>query len=185
MSDDPAKPPRFPFVAALLCAACIGLATWTWMRYSYCWTLTRGLPSSFLLGRRFPLDAYVRIEGTPGACDMFGLSPPTDSRRGGVMLVRMGKRVYGDGTVGYTAKVRVFGAGAPPSSELLVLSGRLTDSTIVHGENGADHQADADLNTSLRRFHPASIAGLAVGAMGVFVFAVALRAWLRERRVLA
>ena len=32
------------------------------------------------------------------------------------------------------------------------------------------------------RFHGASIAGLVVGAMGVFVFTVALRHWLRERR---
>ncbi len=32
------------------------------------------------------------------------------------------------------------------------------------------------------RFHPASIAGLVVGAMGVFVFGAALKAWLRERK---
>ena len=31
------------------------------------------------------------------------------------------------------------------------------------------------------RFTGASIAGLVVGAMGVFVFTVALRHWLRER----
>jgi hypothetical protein len=31
------------------------------------------------------------------------------------------------------------------------------------------------------RWHLASIAGLVVGAMGVFVFTVALRHWLRER----
>ncbi len=41
MSDDPAKPhARFPYVAALLCAACIGAAVWTWMRYSYAWEVT-------------------------------------------------------------------------------------------------------------------------------------------------
>ena len=35
MSDDNPdvpRPPRFPYVAALLCAACIGAAAWTWMR---------------------------------------------------------------------------------------------------------------------------------------------------------
>ncbi|MHC4503898.1 MAG: hypothetical protein ACYTFI_11385 [Planctomycetota bacterium] len=32
------------------------------------------------------------------------------------------------------------------------------------------------------RLHPASIAGLVVGAMGVFVFGAALRHWLGERR---
>ncbi|MHC4202517.1 MAG: hypothetical protein ACYSU0_21205, partial [Planctomycetota bacterium] len=37
MSDDPARPPRFPYVAALLCAACVGMAGYLWMRYSYAW----------------------------------------------------------------------------------------------------------------------------------------------------
>jgi len=38
------------------------------------------------------------------------------------------------------------------------------------------------LDATASRFHPASIAGLVVGAMGVFVFTVALRHWLGERR---
>jgi hypothetical protein len=38
------------------------------------------------------------------------------------------------------------------------------------------------LDTTASRFHPASVAGLAVGAMGVFIFLVALRDWLRRRR---
>ena len=37
MSDRPAKPPRFPREVALLCAACVGMAGYLWMRYSYCW----------------------------------------------------------------------------------------------------------------------------------------------------
>ena len=32
------------------------------------------------------------------------------------------------------------------------------------------------------RFHPASVAGLIVGTMGVLVFGIVLRRWLRERR---
>jgi hypothetical protein len=37
----PAKTgPRFPWVAALLCAASLGAAGWTWMRYSYAWDVT-------------------------------------------------------------------------------------------------------------------------------------------------
>ena len=38
------------------------------------------------------------------------------------------------------------------------------------------------LDTTASRFHGASVAGLVVGAMGVFVFTVALRHWLGERR---
>jgi hypothetical protein len=41
------------------------------------------------------------------------------------------------------------------------------------------------IDTSASRFHPASIGGLVVGAMGVFVFGLHLRAWLRERKALA
>jgi len=32
------------------------------------------------------------------------------------------------------------------------------------------------------RFHPASIAGIVVGAMGVFIFGLYLRRWVKERR---
>jgi hypothetical protein len=35
------------------------------------------------------------------------------------------------------------------------------------------------------RFHGASVAGLVVGAMGIFIFGLYLRSWLRERKALA
>jgi hypothetical protein len=38
------------------------------------------------------------------------------------------------------------------------------------------------IDTTESRWHGASIAGLVVGAMGVFVFTVALRHWLNQRR---
>jgi hypothetical protein len=42
MPGNPARPPRFPSIAALLCVACVGAAAWTWMRYSYAWDVTPG-----------------------------------------------------------------------------------------------------------------------------------------------
>ncbi|MHC4202203.1 MAG: hypothetical protein ACYSU0_19605, partial [Planctomycetota bacterium] len=42
MPDGPTKLPRFPYIAALLCVACIGAAAWTWMRYSYAWPIEPG-----------------------------------------------------------------------------------------------------------------------------------------------
>ena len=48
----------------------------------------------------------------------------------------------------------------------------------------ADWHVTIFINTDRSRFTGASIAGLVVGAMGVFVFAVALRHWLKERRKL-
>ena len=41
------------------------------------------------------------------------------------------------------------------------------------------------LDTTASRFHPASVAGLVVGAMGCFIFGLYLRGWLRERKALA
>ncbi|MHC4200191.1 MAG: hypothetical protein ACYSU0_09390 [Planctomycetota bacterium] len=44
------------------------------------------------------------------------------------------------------------------------------------------NQADLLVDTTRSRFTGASVAGLAVGAMGVFVFTAALRHWLDLRR---
>jgi hypothetical protein len=37
------------------------------------------------------------------------------------------------------------------------------------------------VDTTASRFHPASVAGLVVGAMGAFVFGLYLRRWMKER----
>jgi hypothetical protein len=41
------------------------------------------------------------------------------------------------------------------------------------------------IDTTASRFHPASVAGLVVGAMGAFIFSLYLRSWLRERKAAA
>jgi len=41
------------------------------------------------------------------------------------------------------------------------------------------------VDATASRFHPASIAGIVVGAMGIFIFGLYLRRWLRERKALA
>jgi len=51
---------------------------------------------------------------------------------------------------------------------------------VRHGSVGGSPECAVD--TTASRFHPASIGGLVVGAMGVFVFAVYMREWLRARR---
>jgi hypothetical protein len=115
MTDDPVKSPRFPFVAALLCAACLGAAVWTWMIYSYAWDVT---PAN-VADDRFPdwAHRYVALRGDE----------------------------------------------------------------LLHGRV-VEYPEGLAVDTTASRFHGASIAGLVVGAMGVFVFSVALRHWLGERR---
>ncbi len=46
----------------------------------------------------------------------------------------------------------------------------------------SDGRGPLILDATRSRFHPASIAGLVVGAMGCFIFGLYLRQWLRERR---
>jgi hypothetical protein len=46
-----------------------------------------------------------------------------------------------------------------------------------------DVQYGVYIDTGASRLHPASVAGLAVGAMGCAVFGLYLRRWLREREL--
>jgi hypothetical protein len=55
----------------------------------------------------------------------------------------------------------------------------------VISTDSPDSPCGLQLFTTQGRFHPGTIAGLVVGAMGVFIFGLYLRAWLRERKALA
>ena len=178
MSDtegNPAKPPRFPFVVALLCAACVGAAAWTWMRYSYCHSV---IPEEFwhhlmpdceegrehhaeLLDEIFNsalTGRYVRLIGRSALSLSWGRSLNryfVSGERGYVLVDSTESRPY-------------WGTDIET-----VFEGRVV-------ERGAHLVVDATAS----RFTGASIVGLVVGAMGVFVFSVALRHWLRERRAI-
>jgi hypothetical protein len=167
MPDDPAKLPRFPYVGALLCAACVGVAAWLFLRYSYSWELRP--------------DEFVRLHRSGGAR---GVLSRLRDRYATFRFVR-GDRSE-DLSVGHilariesgeAARLHVYFADTPTAraSEDVVLSGR-----VCVGEN---HDGVAFIfDPSSSRWTPQTIAGLVVGAMGVFVFTVALRHWLRERR---
>jgi hypothetical protein len=59
---------------------------------------------------------------------------------------------------------------------------RVTGRAAFGARRGGFPRPDPFLDAGAGRLHGASVAGLVVGAMGVFVFTVALRHWLRERR---
>ena len=168
MSDDPAKPPRFPIVGALLCAACLGAAVWTWMRYSYVWDMTlaeyRRSPRRVTGGRwdAWPCNAYVRVGGVLQPGPVVG-----DDRPGRLFF-------YSFLTSRYD----------PRSSSVLVASHNRSDLVVnslqfqlVCGRVRGKPHGILHLYIDAHRLHGASIAGLVVGAMGVFVFTVALRHW--------
>lgn len=177
------RPPRFPYVAALLCAACVGAAGWTWMSYSYCWELPpeKWESQEPLILRRPPSPQQLR------ACRI--------ARN--ALYARVGRYVRVKGTIieqHSTAPLRRHGWGviiSAPRASILVYSvlndeapGGLHDTLEFRGRvvGGVWAYAAIMIDAGASRFHGASIAGLAVGAMGVFVFAVALRHWLGERR---
>ncbi len=190
MSDDLTKPSRFPYLAALLCAACAGATVWTWMTYSYAWSTT---PED--VADRFEQRHAARLKlpnrTRRGTCDFAELIQPYLAVRGTISMdyYRMGETVDGhfslsgqeqfargdlNVVLAADAKVGDFGVERTYLGRLRCVKGA--------GGIGREPCASVMLDTAASRFTGASIAGLVVGAMGVFVFTVALRHWLGERR---
>jgi hypothetical protein len=68
------------------------------------------------------------------------------------------------------------------TGEEVVLSGRVL--LLASGASLAERHSCywyLIIDTRISRFHLASVAGLVVGAMGVFVFGLYLRRWVKER----
>ncbi len=168
MSDDPGRPPRFPYVAALLCAGCVGAAGWTWMRYSYVWRVGPGDPEHYLPEMAAWEDRYVEMVGKSVV------------KEGMVNLPDEGQLSFGP-------VVAVYDGPTPMTSNVFFVQGRSIDPSTAEQQiswRGRLWRSKyiLQLHADASRFHGASIAGLVVGAMGVFVFTLALRHWLRERR---
>jgi hypothetical protein len=180
---------RFPWIQFVFCLACLTMTAWTWMRYSYCWGVTipcvkEGMgPWKTTFGeegfrgdtRRWPLDAYVTVQGRAGNTDgpsegtvgFVTLKDPLDIRqRLSVKVPRLTAYRYGD-------RLRVTGRMSLAGDVQRALAG--LEPFYVFSQ----------LDTTASRFHPTSIAGLVVGAMGCFIFGLYLRSWLRERKALA
>ncbi len=199
MSDDPAKPPRFPYVAALLCAACVGAAAWTWMRYSYCWdveplTFSELTPPNSSWSVTNLHGRYVRVSGS-----VMNVQRGRPNAFPDVPMLEVRDRQW--------PRLSVVSVIFPDSADLPCESGGhatfIGRAHALFSDEDREHFWNARPSTKLNgrvvlldpmrfgqpivdttasRWHGASIAGLVVGAMGVFVFTVALRHWLGERR---
>jgi hypothetical protein len=183
MPDETAKPPRFPYVAAALCVACLGAAGWTWMRYSYAWEMR---PTDLLVREQTAdSDGPFTIEEDGSYIDVYCDNSRAD------MFVRMKGTYCLDHSISDIPTILIFDGDikkgswnielvAPPPrrpshSSRVALKGRLL---LRNRYNFTVLVFDPTSS----RLHGASIAGLVVGAMGVFVFAAALRHWLNRRR---
>jgi hypothetical protein len=142
------------------------MAAWTWMRHSYCWHTT---PSIIAKDAASWAGSYVELEGTTAGDDR--LMMPIKNESGGppTFVMNEAAKRFAEGQ-----EVRV--------------KGRLVDMGRFVGDGGQTVTGVlglviADERTGARgRYHPASLAGLIVGAMGVSIFVLYLRAWLRERK---
>lgn len=189
-SAAPAEPvpvrakPRIPWLAALLCAASLVAAAWTWMRYSYAWEIAA---EDFRDDGARNADRYVSVRCTV-------------SRVGHAILVtHLSKLVHAQAHIpslrfmectaatdpSATFSVVVASDRAAAVGEEIVCSGRYVphEGRFFFMPRSGEVLLFIDGATS--RFHPASIAGIVVGAMGCFVFALYLRRWLRERKAAA
>jgi hypothetical protein len=146
------KPPRFPFVAALLCAGGLGAAAWTWVWFSYCWD-----------GTDIPTSTWRHVQY---------LSCRASRQR---------RRSEADFLTCEVDPGRDLSAWKIADGNAQLVVGRVIG--FFHNrERGGVVREVPILSLAASRWHGGSIAGLVVAAMGVFVFTVALRHWLKERR---
>ncbi len=177
---EPAPTPafrRFPWIQLAFCLACLAMAGWTWMRYSYAWDVT---PVG-LYGSECSVAAasYVRVWGKTRLDRLY---VPTKAAPGAAYNVAV---VDGDG------QHEVFLTGVVDPRLRECWEGRLVWYYQTHKQTAGlspfqpDYWQMPAIDVSASRFHPASVAGLVVGAMGCFIFGLYLRGWLRERKALA
>ena len=170
-TDDADRSPfrRFPYGPALLCVGCLVMCGYTWMRFSYAWDVTPSHLSEAedrMRQGRWPSGAWARLHGQvwwqdtgESAWTWFTVADGAASRPVAVFAPRVADFDYPSEFVGRVAHKLAGNMGIGISMPVFVT-----------------------VDTTASRFHPASIAGLVVGAMGVFVFGLYLRMWVKERR---
>jgi len=135
------------------------------MRYSYAWEVDLDDPELLLR-----LQSYTRVRGVLEKNTSVYFT--RDSRF--AIVARTNKRAW----VFLPRKVERDDEGRAVSIE-----GRMTLENLK-GMFGYGISGPV-LDTTASRFHPASVAGLVVGAMGCFIFGLYFRRWLCERKALA
>ena len=166
---------RFPWVQLVFCIACFTMTAWTWLRYSYAWRVpTQYMSHEAATG--WLRQRYVSFDGVV-------TGPWQHGRYRGLHVT--GTRI-GPPTRIMVHRSDSAPAWSPEKGRLQHFLGRIwpPESYRPSNEFGGigGFRCDTVVDTTASRFHPASVAGLVVGAMGVFVFALYLRRWLTERR---
>ncbi|MHC4200542.1 MAG: hypothetical protein ACYSU0_11165 [Planctomycetota bacterium] len=189
-AEPPAKAPRFPYVGALLCAACLVTSIWLVFKYWYCWEVT---PKDLIEGAS-PIglggweNCYVHVRGRSGATIRGGGWVPgvLDPQEGGPFVEVFGEPWKAPMT-GRVTSLRALASKRAPLKWIPV-GDEPEDISGNWYQVGDEYLHETHVSTrplvdaSSGRWTAEPIAGLVVGAMGVFVFAAALRQWLTVRR---
>jgi len=176
LTESGADTPGFPWVQLVFCIACLSMMAWTWMRYS--WVVDTTVENLIVAGwadetswRHSP-TTLVRFRGSThyvgsGSGDglrVLSVCSP-DARNGQInVLIPNSQYTYSECFNTRTYEGRVFYRS-------------------VWTESGP--RSYTTIDTTAPRLVPPSVAGLVVGVMGVFIFGLYLRRWLRERKAAA
>ncbi|MHC4502879.1 MAG: hypothetical protein ACYTFI_06210 [Planctomycetota bacterium] len=162
------------------------------MRYSYAWEVT---PTDLFLTddggnlHGWPDAAFVAVQGT-----VRWENPPRDGvqrlelcdRKGCPHIVQVRALAATPSRSG-DANWRLVPTGYAPDRQQpfvgRVQREMVTGIAMWSGGSGVTEDIMVELDATASRLTGASVAGLVVGAMGVFVFGAALRQWLNRRRV--
>ena len=158
---------RFPWVQLVFCLTCLATAAWTWMRYSYAWeraVVPQGTKFSLGVPHVWPYQSMCRMQ----AKIINRVARPAAVENDWI-VVGVGQET----SLLFTPR----GDSSYQPGEVVTVTGRLVASPCSDG--AVAHFA---IDASASRLRPESTAGLVVGAMGVFIFGLYLRRWLRERR---
>jgi len=154
---------RFPWVQLAFCLACLTMTAWTWMRYSYAWEVTPGALANADINSL--LDRYVQV----GA----GNAPVVHAEGDGGSYWR----ATASDDKGQVCVV----LSDAPILELPASVSRFCGRVSAR-KCRARIELPFAIDARKSRFHPASVAGIVVGAMGCFIFGLYLRRWLRDRK---
>jgi hypothetical protein len=173
----------FPWIQLVFCLACLSMAAWTWMRYSYVWDLSASYihdRTELIYNGEWPAGACVRVEaewsdrGAWRALVLAGSGSadvPVDAT-GTADIHGIATARWGRVGVDYIQDPGGLPIGYEHARHVLTPEGygRFVWPCVTVGAG---------------RFTGESVAGLVVGAMGVFIFGLYLRRWLVERKALA
>jgi len=183
IADETSPARRFPYAAAVLACAAIGLAVWLWMRFSYAWDVT---PEQLWPGEPFAHVSFEDLYQPPSASEEASPSIPSNATLAG-RYARLTEGAAAPDRRGASRAVAqwVWVRGADGMDQhVSVAPGSVLFGRVVWARHRYDiyWPRPLGLDAAASRFTGASVAGIVVAAWCSFVFGLTLRRWLIDHR---